>query len=391
MIAILHGLEVGLSPMQALQRIAVVNGRPTIWGDGALALVQASGLAAFVSEVVSGDTPELWVASCTVLRRGEREVVTRTFSVEDAKRARLWGKAGPWSEYPQRMLQMRARAFTLRDAFADVLGGLYLHEELADCDETPAWQPIAAPAWGTGADAQHGTGAVQQGESHHARQEDPPARAAPLTATAMNPASGVRRTAPPPPWILSAGDGLVGSGSDSRTSSPTPSTGDRAADEPPTERAPDPSLPPLRPRSMDLRVRRPSPTASRRRFNEHWDVRRPRALGEGKARSIPVRSKPDPVVQDAGTGSPVQTEPNRPDEPSTLVPEFGQDDLNLLDDALCCALDPSTLDEIVAEFTARIEKLSSEDGRKAEAIIRRHAARVASLASGEDAQEHGHG
>ena len=44
MIAIMHGLEVGLSPLSALQRIAVINGRPTIWGDGALALVKASGL-----------------------------------------------------------------------------------------------------------------------------------------------------------------------------------------------------------------------------------------------------------------------------------------------------------------------------------------------------------
>src|SRR3990167_6771832 len=43
-IAIMHGLEIGLTPLQALQRIAVINGRPAIWGDGAMGLVRASGL-----------------------------------------------------------------------------------------------------------------------------------------------------------------------------------------------------------------------------------------------------------------------------------------------------------------------------------------------------------
>src|SRR5581483_6605716 len=50
MVAIMHGMEVGLTPMAALQRIAVVNGRPTIWGDGAMGLVRGSGLCEWVKE-----------------------------------------------------------------------------------------------------------------------------------------------------------------------------------------------------------------------------------------------------------------------------------------------------------------------------------------------------
>ena len=72
----------------------------------------------------------------------------RRFSVQDARRAGLWGRPGPWSQYPQRMLQMRARAFALRDAFADVLGGLYLREELEDADAGGRWAspaPLRAP------------------------------------------------------------------------------------------------------------------------------------------------------------------------------------------------------------------------------------------------------
>lgn len=141
MIAIMHGLEVGLTPMQALQRIAVVNGRPVIWGDGAMALVRGSGLCEYVKESISGEG-EKRVASCAAKRRGEAEEVVRTFSVADAKKAGLWGKQGPWTQYSDRMLQMRARAFALRDLFADVLGGLYLREEI---DDAPPAKDIAPP------------------------------------------------------------------------------------------------------------------------------------------------------------------------------------------------------------------------------------------------------
>src|SRR3954466_6585221 len=129
MIAIMHGLEIGLPPLTALQRISVINGRPTLWGDAAIGLVRGSGLCEYVEEHIDGE-----VAICAAKRKGEPEPIVRTFSVTDAKRAGLWGKAGPWQQYPQRMLQMRARAFALRDGFADVLGGLYLREEI-DEDE----------------------------------------------------------------------------------------------------------------------------------------------------------------------------------------------------------------------------------------------------------------
>ena len=137
MIAIMQGLEVGLTPLAALQRIAVVNGRPTIWGDGAVGLVRGSGLCEYIEEKISGAGDQRF-ATCEAKRKGERGPVIRTFSVADAKTAGLWGKSGPWQQYPDRMLAMRARAFALRDGFADVLGGMYLREEIDDAPvETP--------------------------------------------------------------------------------------------------------------------------------------------------------------------------------------------------------------------------------------------------------------
>jgi hypothetical protein len=143
MIAIMHGMEVGLTPMMALQKIAVINGRPTIWGDGALGLVRGSGLCEYVTEKIEG-TGDSRVAICTAKRKGEPEPIVRRFSIADAKRASLWDKGGPWKQYPERMLAMRARAFALRDGFADVLGGLYLTEELQGT-EAPGMKDVTAP------------------------------------------------------------------------------------------------------------------------------------------------------------------------------------------------------------------------------------------------------
>jgi hypothetical protein len=132
-VAIMHGLEVGLTPLMALQRIAVINGRPMIWGDGAIGLVRASGLCEFIDESIAGDGDNR-VATCRVKRKGEIRPLERMFSVQDAKIAGLWNKKGPWQDYPSRMLQMRARAFALRDGFADVLGGLYIAEEFVGAE-----------------------------------------------------------------------------------------------------------------------------------------------------------------------------------------------------------------------------------------------------------------
>tara|TARA_Y100000310_G_scaffold291014_2_gene318627 strand:- start:3353 stop:4348 length:996 start_codon:yes stop_codon:yes gene_type:complete len=129
--SILHGLEVGLKPMQAIQAVAVVNGRPTIWGDAALGLVQGSGLLEDFGEKIEGEGDQM-VATCRAKRKDNPSPVIRTFTVADAKQAGLWGKQGPWSQYPKRMLQMRARSWVLRDGFADILKGLGVHEEVRD-------------------------------------------------------------------------------------------------------------------------------------------------------------------------------------------------------------------------------------------------------------------
>lgn len=139
-IVIMHGLEVGLTPMVALQSICLINNRPALYGDGALAVVRNSGLLEKITEKLEGEG-EAMTAVCTVKRVGQAPV-KRTFSKQDAVTAGLWGKRGrdnqptPWVTYPKRMLQMRARAFALRDVFPDKLRGMGIREEVEDIPQT---------------------------------------------------------------------------------------------------------------------------------------------------------------------------------------------------------------------------------------------------------------
>jgi hypothetical protein len=147
LVCVQWGYEMGLAPMQALQNIAVINGKPSVYGDAMMALVQASPVCEDVEEYFENEGTTNPIAVCVAKRRGRKPVVMK-FSVEDAKRAGLWGKGGPWTAYPKRMLQMRARGFALRDAFPDVLKGMISAEEAQDYpeDEKSAPAPRKAPA-----------------------------------------------------------------------------------------------------------------------------------------------------------------------------------------------------------------------------------------------------
>lgn len=142
MVACQMGHELGMTPMRALRSIAVVNGRATLWGDDMLAMVLASPVCEYVDESESTEK----VGICKVKRKGGTEHVS-IFTLEDAKRAGLLGKQGPWTQHTGRMLKLRARGFALRDKFADVLAGLVTTEEAMDlppADTKPQEAPIKA-------------------------------------------------------------------------------------------------------------------------------------------------------------------------------------------------------------------------------------------------------
>jgi hypothetical protein len=151
-VAMQCGAELGLKPFQALHGIAVINGRATVWGDAATALVEASGLmtsfreyfahssdtetalsTAEVNRLIDSGDDEL-VAICEVGKKGFEGTHKAMFSIADAKRAKLWGntKKSPWMQYPARMMMWRARGFAFRDRFPEALKGMVFAEEAQD-------------------------------------------------------------------------------------------------------------------------------------------------------------------------------------------------------------------------------------------------------------------
>jgi hypothetical protein len=129
LIAMQWGMEIGLKPLQALQSIAPINGKPNLYGDAGKALLLANGC------IIDEDDMAVVKANgrgrCKIVRPG-RPPVERTFSVDDAKTAKLWGKEGPWTAYPYRQIAWRAFWFAARDAASDLLRGMGGFEEGID-------------------------------------------------------------------------------------------------------------------------------------------------------------------------------------------------------------------------------------------------------------------
>ena len=129
LIAVQMGQEVGLSPMAAIQSIAVINGKPSLYGDVGKAILLSRGF------VIEEDDVEVvkktGMGRCKITRPGHPPC-ERTFSLDAAKAAGLLGKQGPWTQYKERQMAWRAFWFAARDIAADLLKGLSGVEEALD-------------------------------------------------------------------------------------------------------------------------------------------------------------------------------------------------------------------------------------------------------------------
>ena len=149
-IAMCMGKELKLSYFMAVQKIFLVNGKACIEGNTGLALVRKSGLLDDYKPSFTGTYGEPdFTAHVEMKRKGQKTPCVKSFSIEDAKNAKLWmrkGKSGgdtPWVLYPKQMLHYRALGFALRDMFSDVLHGLYMSEELVGMEEeSPAREDV---------------------------------------------------------------------------------------------------------------------------------------------------------------------------------------------------------------------------------------------------------
>ena len=121
---IMTGIELGLTPMQALRGIYVVEGRPFISADMMVALVRQSGT------LVAWEVTKKTAEECTI--RAQRDggaPVERSFTAKEAEAAKL---GSVHKTYPATMLYHRCCAIICRELWPDILLGMYAPEEQAD-------------------------------------------------------------------------------------------------------------------------------------------------------------------------------------------------------------------------------------------------------------------
>jgi hypothetical protein len=139
LVILMTGRELGLSAMQSLRGIYIVQGRPVLSSDTIVAVIMMSGRCEYWQ--ILENTAER--CSIETKRKGAPSPVRKTWTAEDAKRAGLWSK-DIWKSYPDEMLRHRCAAMLGRAVYSDVLLGCYVQGEIeAEAEIVP--QPVAPP------------------------------------------------------------------------------------------------------------------------------------------------------------------------------------------------------------------------------------------------------
>lgn len=141
MLIIQRGAELGLSAVNALQNLNVINGKVAMPAALAVGVVKASEACEYFTCIESTDEYSTWETK----RRGNPESTRYTFSKHDAQVAGLWG-SGTWRKYPRNLLAARASMNLARMEYQDVLVGVYTPEEMESVDPpAPQRAPSRAP------------------------------------------------------------------------------------------------------------------------------------------------------------------------------------------------------------------------------------------------------
>lgn len=125
---IMLGRELGLPAMASLRQIHIIEGRHGLSAQLMVALILKSGLAEYFEPL---EFDELH-ATYETLRKGARNPVKLTHTIEMARTAQLLKKDSNWEKVPTDMLVSRATSRLARMIYPDVVGSLYTPEELRD-------------------------------------------------------------------------------------------------------------------------------------------------------------------------------------------------------------------------------------------------------------------
>lgn len=115
------GAELGLSPMQALRGIHVIEGKASLGADLIVGqCVKRKDVCEYFTLLSSTDA----LATYETKRVGAPSATKLSFSIEQARNAGLLSK-GNWSKYPAAMLRARCATAIARAVYPDLAMGLY--------------------------------------------------------------------------------------------------------------------------------------------------------------------------------------------------------------------------------------------------------------------------
>lgn len=143
LIVLLQCEQLDLALLQGLSGIAVVNGKPSIWGDLGPALVLRSGL----SEYFLDDWDDATQTAIVRTKRKGKPAREFTFSWADACKAKLDQK-DTYKLFRKDMCTWRAKNRAIRTEYPDVLQGMEFAEDrmaIPESLETVEPEPIRMP------------------------------------------------------------------------------------------------------------------------------------------------------------------------------------------------------------------------------------------------------
>lgn len=140
MVMLVTGHELGLSPMQSLRAMHVINGRPVLSAELIVGLIKRSSACQFFRLVESTDE----IATYETQRTDEPQATRLTWTIDQAKKAGLNGDN--WRKHPAAMLRARCSAALGRAVYPDVMLGVMEQNEAEEvyAGKAQMVEPIAS-------------------------------------------------------------------------------------------------------------------------------------------------------------------------------------------------------------------------------------------------------
>lgn len=138
LVVLLKGHDLGLTPMQSISGINVIDGKAEVGATMMVSMILKSPFCEFWEPIFA--ECDATRATYETKRRGARGVSRFVYTIDDAKAAGLLDRGknpsrSPWQTQRPTMLRRRCQSSLAREIYPDICAGLYDHDELRELRE----------------------------------------------------------------------------------------------------------------------------------------------------------------------------------------------------------------------------------------------------------------